>query len=777
MSASRLVFAALVAELSCLPYASTFCAPCETNACELGLECQEGVCVLPDRPQACDNYVAPPRCGETPPCGEGQECFEGACRTPLDVVAGREHACALWPSGRVSCWGSNRFGEAGQEFGRILTEAHQVEGINDAVQLSLGQNHSCARTTAGEVYCWGADYYGQLGNGTHPRTTALYQDTATPQKVPLPAPARLLAAGLEFGCAVTVDDALLCWGSKAAGCILGDETTPRHPTPLLIAQGVRFSQMAAGGGHVLGVIDGQLYGFGSPGNGALGPNLTENACAPVDLGISGVRGISARRRHSCLITGERTVRCFGELKFEERVDHTLEFSAPVRAVRSGVENACAQLEGGGLHCWGSSADGLLGGPDELPSALTSTTVIAIGETVQADAFTVGNAFGCLVRKDGARAGTYCWGNGSIGRLGTGAPYIMRPERIYQGEALQTLSAGAHNCARDEANRVLCWGPNQFGQLGLGHRSRAEPPTFIPDFSAVQLAIGEDHTCALTKSGEVYCWGALSAPGACVGSAPLVDASTPQRISGLPPMRTIASGFFSTCGISTDGEGYCFGCNSTDIVQQGGEVRNLGATRNPRLDGALALSGARVKYCAIHPGDEVRCFGHLEETPERITVAGAKSLAPGQRYLMVLREDGQIEGSGLNDHGQLGTGNFRSPLTNALTAELSEVVQVDSYWEHSCALRSNGEVYCWGYDLESGRLGLGPTGDTPTPTRVPDIPAASAISVSNIGGCALSADRKEIWCWGTNNRGTVDGVNPGSSTPVPVVRLSGRGRTD
>lgn len=766
----------LTLPMGCLPFDSTFCAPCESNACELGLECLEGVCVLPDRPEACDNYVAPPRCGEHPPCAEGFECLEGACRTPIDIAAGREHACALWPSGRVSCWGSNRHGEAGQEFGRILTEAHSVEGITNAVELSLGQFYSCARTEEGEVYCWGHDNFGQLGNGTHPRTLEQYQSTHAPQRVQLNAPARLIAAGLEFGCAVTIHDELFCWGSRALGCVLGDETTPRSSIPLLIATEVRFEEMVAAGGHVLGVVDGQLFGFGSNANGALGPNAPINVCAPVELGVLGVRGISARRRHSCVLTGERTVRCFGEIEANQRVDKTFDFPAPVRAVRSGVWNACAQLEGGGLVCWGRGSEGLLGDPSELPSALTSTTVIAINDSEQADAFTVGNAFGCLIREKGPRAGTYCWGNGSVGRLGNGVEHIKRAERVYEGEALQALNSGTHNCARDAQGRVLCWGQNQFGQLGLSYRSNAEPPKLIPDLRAVQLAVGQNHSCALTAAGEVYCWGAIGLR-TCPSKEPILNTPTPQKISGLPPMRTLASGNFSICGVSVAGEGYCFGCNAFELVQEGAGDGALGPHRNQRLDGAIALSGARLRYCALHPGDEVRCFGNLQEIPERMTVTGAKSLTVGERFLLVLREDGRLEGGGVNNHGQLGTGNFRSPLTNALVYDISDAVQVDSIWEHGCALRANGEVRCWGYDLENGRLGQGPTGDRPTPASVPGLPPAAELSVNTTGGCTISADRKEIWCWGTNNLGAVDGVTPEEPTPIPVRRLRGRGRTD
>lgn len=74
--------------------------------------------------------------------------------------------------------------------------------------------------------------------------------------------------------------------------------------------------------------------------------------------------------------------------------------------------------------------------------------------------------------------------------------------------------------------------------------------------------------------------------------------------------------------------------------------------------------------------------------------------------------------------------------------------------HSCALTTEGKVYCWGFN-KYGQLGTNNTTDSPVPVEVKGLLAGKI--VSDIGGtgntsCAITSG--EIYCWGQNNRGTV-----------------------
>jgi cysteine-rich repeat protein len=80
-------------------------------------------------------------------------CLSGICNAPAhadftQVAAGRGHACGLRDTGAVECWGTNGAG--------------QTDVVNGTyAQISLGYYHSCAVGRDDALTCWGRDNEGQ----------------------------------------------------------------------------------------------------------------------------------------------------------------------------------------------------------------------------------------------------------------------------------------------------------------------------------------------------------------------------------------------------------------------------------------------------------------------------------------------------------------------------------------------------------------------------------------------------------------------------------------
>ena len=107
---------------------------------------------------------------------------------------------------------------------------------------------------------------------------------------------------------------------------------------------------------------------------------------------------------------------------------------------------------------------------------------------------------------------------------------------------QVLSAGSHHtCAIDGARGLRCWGSNEYGQLGDGTAVNRSLPVRVKhldsDIAAV-AATSFSRTCALRANGEVLCWGANQFGE--LGDGTTIDRLVPTRVAGLGPGSGVAA---------------------------------------------------------------------------------------------------------------------------------------------------------------------------------------------------------------------------------------------
>jgi len=123
--------------------------------------------------------------------------------TPKQVVAGRDHTCALLENNRVRCWGRGTEGELGYASTETVgdDETPAVAGDVDVgalvEQISLWGAHTCALLQNGSVRCWGEGGVGQLGYG-NTSTIGDNERPASAGNVELPGTAAQIAVGASI---------------------------------------------------------------------------------------------------------------------------------------------------------------------------------------------------------------------------------------------------------------------------------------------------------------------------------------------------------------------------------------------------------------------------------------------------------------------------------------------------------------------------------------------------------------------------------------------------
>jgi alpha-tubulin suppressor-like RCC1 family protein len=287
------------------------------------------------------------------------------------------------------------------------------------------------------------------------------------------------------------------------------------------------------------------------------------------------------------------------------------------AVSTGLAN-CAVTTGGGVVCWGANPTDEVGANYQYVSIVSANTLpVAVPGVTNVVSLT-SSAWGpCALTSSGTG---YCWGEvvpltpcitspcsywGVQVQTPTAIPSVPALSQIVEGG---TQSNGteyypspsqAHRCLLTTAGAALCYGQNEWGQVGDGMPTAADtvvatPTAVVGGLTFTMLAAGGEHTCGIAVGGAVYCWGSDSI-GQLGDGAPAALHASPVLINGLTAI-SIAAGLHHTCAVSTSGQAYCWGANNNSQLGDG--------TTTTRTT-PVAVSGSQ-RFTTIAAGGDMTC---------------------------------------------------------------------------------------------------------------------------------------------------------------------------
>lgn len=232
----------------------------------------------------------------------------------------------------------------------------------------------------------------------------------------------------------------------------------------------------------------------------------------------------------------------------------------------------------------------------------------------------------------------------------------------------TLAVGPRGGCQIRETSDRCWGVNSLGGFGNGMQSTdwsyPVDPGWTQDFAL--LTMGTDFTCGMTTDGEGYCWG-FNRDGLGV-DAPLGVVPTPTRLPASEPWSYMEALVSRACGVSESGEGFCWGRNrSGEVGDSTTENRNV-----PTLVG-----GGHTWY-TISPGSSHTCG---VDTDEGLWCWGAWSLGNGT------------------------TAGSASPVLVSGGHRWARLRAVGSSIGATCGITTTEEAFCWG-PADDGQIGSG-----------------------------------------------------------------------
>jgi alpha-tubulin suppressor-like RCC1 family protein len=169
------------------------------------------------------------------------------------VAAGRGSSYAIESDGTVWAWGSDGYGELGDDSRtnatlpvRMLAPGGKT-AVTDVASIAGGGNFTLILRRDGSVLATGYDTYGDLGDNGAPNPAQIPVVVAGLSGV------ISVAAGYDTGIAVRSDGTVWAWGRNAAGELGAGSTGGQRNAPGQVA-GINGARLAAAGGSPSGSI-------------------------------------------------------------------------------------------------------------------------------------------------------------------------------------------------------------------------------------------------------------------------------------------------------------------------------------------------------------------------------------------------------------------------------------------------------------------------------------------------------------------------------------------
>jgi alpha-tubulin suppressor-like RCC1 family protein len=820
----------------------------------------------------------------------------------MSITAGDSDTCALKTDGTVWCWGKNNSYQLGIGVTTEKSTPVQVLGaggsgvLTGVASLVSGYDHNCALKTDGTVWCWGNNNAGQMGTNNTNIARYPIQTLGAGGTGVLTGVSKLFSSSMSSStCALKTDNTIWCWGYNNAGQIGVKNTSvnQKYPMQVLGAGGTGVLTGVTGavvaGNHVCAIKnDNTVWCWGANTYGELGvgstSNYTENISQVLGAGgtgtLTGVNGMTGGAYNSCVLKTDNSVWCWGENAYGQLgIGNTVDKTYPtqvldvggtgtltgVNSVSSGSYHTCALKADSTVWCWGANNIYQLGNLNGSTNQLSPVQVIGAGGTgtlTNVVSLASGATHNCTYKADGS---VWCWGDNNHGQVGNNTLYTSVPNKVTQvlgvgGSGKLSLKvyygagslvSSAIDLGQNSALTTLSFGVTTPSNTTLKFQMRTADsaaalssatwygPTGTDDY---YTSIGS--TINTTISGKRFVQYKAFLDGDTASTPILNDITVNYNYYDFPNgsttqtsdsdfgvgttsntailgsgasgnvvlssgvMSSVVAGSRFSCALKTDGTVWCWGRNSSgqlginNITNQTTPVQVLGVGGTGNLTGVVAIAAGDNHICALKTDGTLYCWGYNAngqlginnittpfKTPVQVlgvgasgVLSGVSAIAAGGDYTCAIKTNGTLYCWGYNGHGQIGINNTTTPQKTPVqvlgaggTGVLTGVTSIGIGIEDICAVKSDGTTWCWGFNYY-GQLGDNTIIDKLYPTQVLGAGGSGVKAVS--GGtyfhCAVKTDGT-TWCWGSNSSGQL-GINntTDQKTPVQVLGVGASG---
>jgi alpha-tubulin suppressor-like RCC1 family protein len=297
----------------------------------------------------------------------------------------------------------------------------------------------------------------------------------------------------------------------------------------------------------------------------------------------------------------------------------------------------------------------------------------------------------------------------------------------------------------------------------------------------QISVGIQFSCYLRTDGTVWCWG-NNTDGE-IGDGTSTDRLVPTKVGGLPdasslPAIEVTTAEEHACALLKDGEVWCWGINDTLNLGQcnGANLTNsLTPVRIPKWSAGTGGSGSGSATGPVNPV----CSASMYFAAQVPTATYVNTLTAGGEHTCAVGTDDNLycwgENTTGNEGGQAGQDfnalpNVPGPLQVTGTSGFTgHVVDVQAGDDFTCLLKDDNSAWCWGGN-QLGELANNGTTQSDAPVAISGFGDVAQLLVDDETGCVLTrADG--VVCWGNGTTGIFGLANDPTNNEMAATNLT------
>lgn len=446
--------------------------------------------------------------------------------------------CYLLEKGRISCVGSNVYGEAGPVLPFNVERAFYPLGATEIQDMSVLEEATCVLTKANEVKCWGNNSMGLLG---YHKTGYFFPSYTKPPDNPVLTDVKSLQGRESSICALKFNGEFYCWGNDG-----------------YMAIGNAANYAVDGGFETSAHIDVRANTVGAPL--LINPNkrtLGDGSTSEVLPAGEKVEKFFTNGMATCVVvSGGKGIRCWGSnmsanigfssigKKSARLLDLPIPTNEEVLDIKLGIYNTCIVTKTSGIaktkiFCNGNLSSGIpVSGQSGTSYNFKQVIELDYSETLQIQSLSLSVNMGCFIYDNEL----YCWGKNTanflrLPQVSTIGAQALTPAVVPGTIGVESVDISARNgCIvykegflKDNAKYgIQCWGfvyylgdYNQFSYL--------DSPTSVlagayKSFRHIRVAsafanqqlwgvapldierVSPRHYCAADSKNYLVCWG-------------------------------------------------------------------------------------------------------------------------------------------------------------------------------------------------------------------------------------------------------------------------------